>query len=321
MSYNYVVNYLKDKHNKRKGGTQGKVPKFIFVPVFQEDLDSSENEKYDEENSVAETSEETLNYEIRDVHESNLFAVHEYDIGGIKNDCSSTSTTNNDDPKLGKCSDCHTVSTTDTSADKKGDDKDDDSPSDILHKFIYSSRWVEAMESLQADSTLSQCWKQVHNRHGKVMQSNLPIHLALKFQAHEDLIIALVDAYPEALKLTDEKGRTPLHLACLLKTKSALSVVNYLLDRYSGATTCRDNRGRLPLHLAYFTKHYNDDDHKAVVKKLIRMDPASIFVEDNEGNLFHHKEPTRGAIFGKLLVSRELRMHEDINEKARELLL
>ena len=299
MSYNYVVNYLKDKHNQRKEARQGKVPKFIFVPVFQEDLDTSANDKYDEENFVAETSEETPNYEIRDVN----------------------STTNNDDPKLGKCSDCHTVSTTDTSADKKSDDKNEDSPSDILHKFIYSSRWAEAMENLQADSTLSQCWKQVHNRHGKVMQSNLPIHLALKFQAHEDLIIALVDAYPDALALTDEKGRTPLHLACLLKTKSALSVVNYLLDRYSGVTRCRDNRGRLPLHLAYFTKHYNVDDHKAVVRKLISMDPESIFVEDNEGNLFHHKEPTRGAIFGKLLVSRESRMHEDINKKARELLL
>ena len=236
-----------------------------------------------------------------------------------KNDSSSTSTTNNDDPKLGKGSDCHTMSTTDTSADKKRDDKNDDSPSDILHEFVYSSRWAEAMEKLQADSTLSQCSKQVHNRHGKVMQSNLPIHLVLKFQGHEDLIIALVDAYPEALVLTDEKGRTPLHLACLLKTKSALSVINYLLDRYSGATRCRDNRGRLPLHLAYFTKHYNDDDHKAVVKKLISMDSESIFVEDNEGNLFHHK-PTRGAIFGKLLVSQESMMHVDIKEKTRELL-
>ena len=206
------------------------------------------------------------------------------------NSSSSTSTTNNDDPKLGKCSDCHTMSTIDTSAEKKKMTKM------MIHRAIY-----------------------VHNRHGKVMQSNLPIQLVLKFQGHEDLIIALVDAYPEALALTDEKGRTPLHLACLLKTKSALSVINYLLDRYSGATRCRDNRGRLPLHLAYFTKHYNDDDHKAVVKKLISMDSESIFVEDNEGNLFHHK-PTRGAIFGKLLISRESKMHVDINEKARELL-
>jgi len=124
MSYNYVVNYLKEKHNKRKGGRQGQVPKFIFIPVFQEGLDTSENEKYDEENFVAETSEVTLNYEIRDVHESNTFALQEDDIGqiqtnGIKNDSSSPSTTNNDDPVFGKCSDCHTASTTDTSANNK----------------------------------------------------------------------------------------------------------------------------------------------------------------------------------------------------------
>ena len=371
----------KENEKKRECGRQGEVPKFIFIPKFQEDLEAlsmSEQQTYHGNSILFDTFEDNMEVlESKDVHfESfeNGSKVVASPLSSSKrpNPIISSSTSNTQvtiiqlqeifsDPKTSKPISNSLDDATATMNSSFGCILNEDSRSDILHHYICYFRWAEAIEKLQKDVTLSQHWKQVHNCCGKVMQSNLPIHLALKFQAHEDLIVALVDAYPEALTLTDEKGRTPLHLACLLKTKSALSVVNYLLDRYPGAAKhrdnrskvplhlalkfqahediimtlinaypealkladgkgrmplhlacflktksalpvvnylldrypeavkCRDIRGKIPLHLAYFRKHFSDDDHIAVIKKLISMDPASVFIDGDEGNILHHE--------------------------------
>jgi len=372
---------IKKKEKKRECGRQGEVPKFIFIPKFQEDLEAlpmCEHQTYHGNSILFETFENNMEVlESKDVrfesfeNESNV--VSSSLISSKRpNPVISSSTSNTQvtiiqlqeifsDSKTSKPIANNLDDATATMNSSFGCILNEDSRSDILHHCICYFRWTEAIEKVQKDMTLSQCWKQVHNCYGKIMQSNLPIHLALKFQAHEDLIVALVDAYPEALTLTDEKGRTPLHLACLLKTKSALSVVNYLLDRYPKAAKhrdnrrkiplhlalkfqaheniimtlinaypealkladgkgrtplhlacflktksalpvvnylldrypeavkCRDIRGKIPLHLAYFRKHFSDDDHIAVIKKLISMDPACVFVDDDEGNLFHRE--------------------------------
>ena len=61
-------------------------------------------------------------------------------------------------------------------------------------------------------------------------------------------LMALLDAYPEGVKATDENGYLPLLIA--LSRKCEVDVVKATLDAYpEGAKEKDDKRGNLPLHI------------------------------------------------------------------------
>ena len=78
---------------------------------------------------------------------------------------------------------------------------------------------------------------------------NLPIHCACEYNAPFDVIRLLVSLYPESLVMVNCKNETPLFLACDSKT-ARKEVIMFLLDKCRFAVNKVNVSGLLPLHVA-----------------------------------------------------------------------
>jgi ankyrin repeat protein len=59
----------------------------------------------------------------------------------------------------------------------------------------------------------------------------------------------LVTQYPEALRVRDNNGCLPIHVA-VAHGAAATGAVPFLVEQYPQATATANDRGKLPLHLA-----------------------------------------------------------------------
>ena len=78
----------------------------------------------------------------------------------------------------------------------------------------------------------------------------MPLHRACLFGAPWKAIRLLIDAHPKALQEKDEKGKTPLFLACDEKDDLPEDVIELLIEKYPGALQEKDKCGQTPLHRA-----------------------------------------------------------------------
>jgi ankyrin repeat protein len=77
----------------------------------------------------------------------------------------------------------------------------------------------------------------------------LPLHLACMHQASLDVVRALVEMHPTAVKTANNDGNLPLHLACM--HQASLDMVRALAEIDPDAVETVNNDGNLALHLAY----------------------------------------------------------------------
>lgn len=70
-------------------------------------------------------------------------------------------------------------------------------------------------------------------------------------EADKEMLLNLLQLYPESAAVADSKGRYPLHLTCL-SGKSWDDGASALFDAYPDALRCPDNVGLLPFHIAAF---------------------------------------------------------------------
>lgn len=86
-------------------------------------------------------------------------------------------------------------------------------------------------------------------------------------------IHALVEEYPEALKIPNQFGRLPLHYALdRLSGKLNIEVIKYLIECYPEASTIRDNAGKDCYDIC------EDWGHKTSVKRLV-LESSPVFFE------------------------------------------
>jgi len=103
----------------------------------------------------------------------------------------------------------------------------------------------------------------------------LPLHYACAFGASEDILFALTDAYPEAIRARDSRKRTPLHFALSnAGRKTVPAAVRLLLNIDSSIVNSMD-KGPLPLRvLAQYAqmvkneKEDRDEKRESVVRCL-----------------------------------------------------
>mmetsp|Transcript_24045 Transcript_24045/g.55794 ORF Transcript_24045/g.55794 Transcript_24045/m.55794 type:complete len:333 (-) Transcript_24045:465-1463(-) len=76
----------------------------------------------------------------------------------------------------------------------------------------------------------------------------LPLHLAARFHASEDVVALLIERYPDGAKAPNQDGALPLHWAVAYLAPNA--VVAMLLEQHPNGAKLRDAFGFLPLHLA-----------------------------------------------------------------------
>jgi len=75
----------------------------------------------------------------------------------------------------------------------------------------------------------------------------LPLHVALRFGCTADVVQFLVHAWPESCQVSTRNDMLPLHFAC---GHQSSAVTLFLLDCYPLAVRFKDNKLQLPLHTA-----------------------------------------------------------------------
>jgi len=116
------------------------------------------------------------------------------------------------------------------------------------------------------------------NRTQAVYLRKLPIHFACKFHAPKEVIVTLLEIYPNGIKEIDEKGALPLHNFFrnknLVNNEERMEIVEYLVEKYPESIRVADKKGMLPMHRASATGAHEDminllfrDNHLSVLKR------------------------------------------------------
>merc|ERR1719203_138807 len=169
------------------------------------------------------------------------------------------------------------------------------------------------------DAIIKEDWESVilicENHPSQARQWNsdgLPIHLALEFSSTIEALKAIIEAFPDGIKMKDKKlerlplilscvhceklaimllmnypeaaskpdklGRLPLHYAC---SKSANpKLINLILSAFPNGVSHKDRNGWLPIHVAII----GGASYK-VIETLIKFFPASLSIMTRAGNL------------------------------------
>ncbi|GKY91785.1 hypothetical protein MPSEU_000150200 [Mayamaea pseudoterrestris] len=108
-----------------------------------------------------------------------------------------------------------------------------------------------------------------------------PLHYACTHRAPFDVVSFLVDKQPAHVKAENPAKRTPLHVACM--AKASIETVELLVKRYTKALELPDRDGNLALHHACDTEAPVD-----VIKFLVFKFPAVCDMKNEEGYLPLH---------------------------------
>ena len=110
----------------------------------------------------------------------------------------------------------------------------------------------------------------------------LPIHCGAFYGASEHVVNALLCAHPKGAQTKDDEGRLAIHYACLKGAPKA--VIDVLLASFSRGTMVKDDEGRLPLHHAC-SKNAPD----SIIESLLKASPKAAQTKDDQGRLaLHH---------------------------------
>ena len=107
-------------------------------------------------------------------------------------------------------------------------------------------------------------------------RGNLPLHAACSFQASQDVVDALLKAYPQGASLPNGVGNLPLHQAAMWQAPP--DTVELLLVHYPEGASARNQYGSLPLHMAASNQASSE-----VVKLLVDAYPDALHLQNDDG--------------------------------------
>mmetsp|Transcript_22665 Transcript_22665/g.34247 ORF Transcript_22665/g.34247 Transcript_22665/m.34247 type:complete len:630 (-) Transcript_22665:90-1979(-) len=126
-----------------------------------------------------------------------------------------------------------------------------------LYLLLQKKDWEGSIERCSTNSEEARTWVSRKEFDGKLRWRLLPLHAAIIFKAPENVIEALLGAYPKGAESKDDQGMLPLHLA--FRNGSTEGVVNLLLVAYPQSIDVKDRKGRIPLVLAQASTSPNRD--------------------------------------------------------------
>ena len=144
-------------------------------------------------------------------------------------------------------------------------ERDFDSDPTALYTSLQNKSWQDTVAIAFNNPEEARIWVSRKEKDGRMRWRLLPIHAAIVFKAPEEVIEALLTAYPEGAQAKDDQGMLPLHLA--MRTGSTEGVVNMLLFAYPQSIDVQDRKGRVPLVLAQASSSPN---REAFMKALER---------------------------------------------------
>lgn len=117
-------------------------------------------------------------------------------------------------------------------------------------KQLQSMVWVFRREKFESDIMR---WRM------------LPLHAALFFRAPFKLVKALVESNEEGVKEQDDVGMLPLHIA--FKNYADDEVIGLLVSKYSLAAGVRDKKNKIPVD---YTKSTSSPERGAIIRSYSR---------------------------------------------------
>lgn len=110
----------------------------------------------------------------------------------------------------------------------------------------------------------------------EVALQRLPLHIALKSNPHnDDIILFILNKYPNAVNHQDNMGRLPIHYAC--SNQASLNVLIALHKASLQSVFAADNMGYMPLHVA-------SNSHSSIdlIQYLLDAGPGVIMAKTNK---------------------------------------
>ena len=123
-----------------------------------------------------------------------------------------------------------------------------------LYRLIENRKTKQAIDHCINCPQEAATWivkKEGHNVRWRI----LPIHIALMTKATDDLVKALLNAYPDSAKERDDQGMIPLHIA--FRHSARESIINQLLDAFPGGINVKTKitKGKTPLEMTFSNKN------------------------------------------------------------------
>ena len=146
----------------------------------------------------------------------------------------------------------------------------------ILFRLILKKDWRAVVQRAAEYPHEAATWIVTKGFNGNLRF--LPLHKACVLAPPEGVIDALLDAYPEGARCTDQDSWVPLHCACFYG--SSEEVVRALLRAYPKGAQCLDDEGRCALSYSCLKAA-----SAPVVIALLSAFPKGAMVKDNEERL------------------------------------
>lgn len=127
-------------------------------------------------------------------------------------------------------------------------ERDFDKNPTVLFALLQKKEWEAAIERAGSNSDEASVWVSRKEKDGRLRWRLLPIHAAIVFKAPENVIEALLKAFPKGAETKDDQGMLPIHLS--FRNAATEGTVKQLLAAYPNSIDVKDRKGRVPLVLA-----------------------------------------------------------------------
>jgi len=156
----------------------------------------------------------------------------------------------------------------------------------VLFRLLMKKDWKSAIARAESFPEEAATWTATKGFNGSLRF--LPLHKACVLQPPEEVIEALVSAYPEGPQSRDQDGWLPIHCACFYGAEAAIMKV--LQDSFAKGCQMKDDEGRLPLHYACLKGASQE-----AVDGLLTNFSKGAMSKDDEGRLPIHHACSKGA--------------------------
>ena len=161
----------------------------------------------------------------------------------------------------------------------------------ILFRLVLKKEWTGAAQRSNSFPDEAGTWIVTKGFNGNLRF--LPLHKACVLNPPENVVEALIAAFPDGPKSKDQDGWLPIHCACFYGASEG--TVNTLLVANPKGAAVKDDEGRMPLHYACLKTA-----PEGVVSALVGSYPKSCMSKDDEGRLPIHHACSKGAPEGTI---------------------
>ena len=159
-----------------------------------------------------------------------------------------------------------------------------------LPLFLFEEDWAAALAEIECHPREAK-YRELRPGFfdGEHESSVLPLHIACALHTPLPVVRAIVEAYPEALRMKESAfKRLPIHVACQFAERP--EVIKYLVQEDRSTALEPDILGRLPIHYAC-----SNGSDPTVIKTMLEANPASALYKDYNGWLPIHVAINFGA--------------------------